>query len=290
MKGIFELDEMQGFDDPCDNLMLVDCLNLAFRYKHKGQFDFAADYLRTIASLAKSYKAGKVILLADKGSSAYRKNVHPGYKGDRAERYANQTDEEKEKAQKFFEGYERALELVQKQYNLLRYEKVEADDLAALVVKDHAHKFPHVWLVSSDADWDLLLRNNVSRFSFVTRKEYTVENFYDEHGCDNPTDYTSIKVLMGDKGDSVDGIPSIGIKRAYGLVREYGSAVDILDLLPLPGKQKFVENLNNSSELILRNYELMDLLSYCEDAISYPNQESLPQIKSFLEEYLNVKD
>jgi hypothetical protein len=52
MKGIFELDEMQGFDDPCENLVLVDCLNLAFRYKHKGQTDFAADYLRTITSLA----------------------------------------------------------------------------------------------------------------------------------------------------------------------------------------------------------------------------------------------
>lgn len=290
MKGIFELDEMQGYDDPCDNLMLVDCLNLAFRYKHKGQFDFAADYLRTIASLAKSYKAGKVILLADKGSSAYRKHTHPGYKGDRAERYANQTEEEKEKAQKFFEGYERALELVQKQYNLLRYEKVEADDLAALIVKDHASKFNHVWLISSDADWDLLLRDNVSRFSFVTRKEYTLENFYDEHGCDNPVDYVSIKVLMGDKGDSVDGVPSIGIKRAYGLVREYGSAVDLLDLLPLPGKQKFIENLNSSVELISRNYELMDLLTYCEDAISYPNRDNLTEIKTFLEEYLNVKN
>lgn len=288
MKGIFELDEMQGYDEPCDNLMLVDCLNLAFRYKHKGQHDFAADYLRTITSLAKSYKAGKVILLADKGSSAYRKHVHPGYKGGRAELYAKQTDEEKEKAQKFFEGYERALELVQKQYNLLRYEKVEADDLAALVVKDHAHKFNHVWLISSDADWDLLLRDNVSRFSFVTRKEYTIENFYEEHECDNPVDYVSIKVLMGDKGDSVEGIPSIGIKRAYGLVRQYGSAVDIIDLLPLPGKQKFVENLNQSKDLILRNYELIDLVSYCEDAISYPDQNNLPRIKEFLEEYLDV--
>lgn len=290
MKGIFELDEMQGYDEPCNNLLLVDCLNLAFRYKHKGQFDFAADYLRTISSLAKSYKADKVILLADKGSSALRKNVHPGYKSGRAEIYAKQTDEEKEKAQKFFEGYERALELVQKQYHLLRYEKVEADDLAALVVKDHAHKFEHVWLISSDADWDLLLRDNVSRFSFVTRKEYTIDNFYEEHECDNPVDYISIKVLMGDKGDSVGGIPSIGIKRAYGLVRQYGSAVDIIDMLPLPGKQKFVENLNQSAELIMRNYELMDLLSYCEDAISYPDQNNLPRIKAFLEEYLSVKN
>lgn len=288
MKGIFELDEMQGFDDPCNNLMLVDCLNLAFRYKHKGQTDFAADYLRTISSLAKSYKAGKVVLLADKGSSAYRKAVSSTYKADRAERYANQTPEEEEKARLFFEGYEKALELAQMQYPLIRLEKVEADDLAAYIVKEYKDMFPHTWLISSDADWDLLLSDKVSRFSFVTRIEYTIENYFEQHGCDTPEEFVSMKVLQGDKGDNVPGVPSIGVKRAYGLIRQYGSAMDILHHLPLTGKQKFVENLNASGDLILKNYELMDLLSFCEDAISYPDQNNLEKVNKILKENLGA--
>ena len=45
-----------------NTLMIVDALNLAFRYKHSGATDFAEDYLRTVVSLQKSYKAKKVIL------------------------------------------------------------------------------------------------------------------------------------------------------------------------------------------------------------------------------------
>ena len=56
-------------------LMIVDALNLAFRYKHSGTKDFAEDYLRTIESLAKSYRAQHVIIAADQGSSSYRKAI-----------------------------------------------------------------------------------------------------------------------------------------------------------------------------------------------------------------------
>ena len=45
-----------------DIVMVVDALNLAFRYLHSGQLDFANDYLRTVQSLAQSYSAGRVII------------------------------------------------------------------------------------------------------------------------------------------------------------------------------------------------------------------------------------
>ena len=41
------------------NLLIVDGLNIAFRWKHQGVLDFKYDYmLRTVESLAKSYNAG----------------------------------------------------------------------------------------------------------------------------------------------------------------------------------------------------------------------------------------
>ena len=70
-----------------NTLMIVDSLNLAFRYKHSGATDFAEDYLRTVNSLKKSYKASKVIIAGDQGSSSYRKAIYrdwetTAYQGD----------------------------------------------------------------------------------------------------------------------------------------------------------------------------------------------------------------
>ena len=280
MIGLCELDQVVNAPAK-ENLVLIDALNFAFRFKHRGATDFAAEYLKTINSFAKSYGAEHVVLLADKKQSKFRKHLDDGYKGGRKDKYKDQTPEEKAQVQAFFEGYELALELAQTQYPMLRIEYVEADDLAAYIVKEHAHKYEHVWLISSDGDWDLLLRDNVSRFSFVTRKEYTLDNFYELHGCDSPEQYISVKVLQGDSGDSVKGIEGAGIKRSYNLVKEYGSALDIYSMLPLDGKQKLIQKINDSGDLILLNYELMDLLAFCEDAIVFPDSTNLTTVEEF---------
>jgi 5'-3' exonuclease len=281
--NIFELDQVANAPE-VENLLIVDCMNFAFRFKHRGKTDFAAEFLTTINSFASSYSARTVVLLADKKYSKYRKNLDEGYKGGRKDKYKDQTDEEKAQVEAFFEGYEKALELAESQYPLLRFAYVEADDTAAYLVKHISHKFEHTWLISSDGDWDLLLRDDVSRFSFVTRKEYTLDNFYELHGCDSPEQYISVKVLQGDSGDSVQGIPGVGAKRAYGLVREYGTALDLYDQLPIVGKQKMIQKINESGELILLNYELMDLLAYCDDAIAFPDENNLKIMEEFCNE------
>ena len=43
----------------------------------------------------------------------------------------------------------------------------------------------------------------------------------------------------------------------------------------IPGKAKYIEALNNSKELILTNYELMDLPTFCEEAIGYENVQDI---------------
>lgn len=284
MKGLFELDEVVNAPAK-NNLMLVDCLNFAFRFKQRSAVDFAAEFVRTIDSFAKSYGAKEVILLADHKYSKYRRDIDPGYKTGRKVKHENQTEQEKEQARLFFEGYEKALELAAKKYPLLRLEYVEADDLAAYLVKHISDKFEHTWLISSDADWDLLVRENVSRFSFVTRKEYTEWAFYDQHSCDSPEQFLSIKVLQGDTGDSIPGVEGIGIKRAYNLLREYESAYDIYDSIPLQGPQKFIQNINNSGDLILKNYKLIDLISCCEDAIAFPDPNNIKTMEKFCDKY-----
>ena len=82
-------------DTDKNTLMVVDSLNLAFRYKHSGAVDFVTDYMRTVESLKKSYKTTKLIIAGDMGSSSYRKVIYPEYKQNRKDKYADQTEAEK---------------------------------------------------------------------------------------------------------------------------------------------------------------------------------------------------
>ena len=273
----FNFNEKLEKSDDCT--LIVDALNLAFRWKHQGRTDFRFEYERTVESLAQSYNCGRILITADWGSSSYRRGISQEYKQNRKEKIAQQTEEEKIQFEEFFEEFEASLDILASKYTTFRYKGVEADDIAAHLVKNkEKYELGTVWLISSDKDWDLLVQENVNRFSYVTRKEVTLDN-WDEHYEVTPEEYISLKCLTGDKGDNVPGIPGIGPKRALSLIREYGDAFSIYDATPINSKYKFIQALNENSEQILQNYELMDLITYCDEAIGSDN---ISDIRSLL--------
>jgi DNA polymerase-1 len=260
--------------------MIVDALNLAFRWKHTSNKcnNFKYDFEHTVKSLANSYKAANIIITADKGSSSYRKALYPEYKADRAEKFKDQTEADRLKFEEFFAEYEATLELLAEQFIVLRYQGVEADDIAAhLVLHRNKYNLDNIWLISSDRDWDLLVTQGVSRFSYKTRKETTISN-WSEHYDVSQEEYVSLKCLMGDSGDNVKGIKDIGPKRAKDLITQYGSALAVYDAVPIDSHYAYMKNLNNEAEQILINYELMDLLSFCDTAIGQENIKNIKEI------------
>jgi len=66
---------MKPFKQFNKTLMIVDALNLAFRFYHNKTTNFVSQYIKTVESLATSYQAGNVIIAADQGSSSYRKTL-----------------------------------------------------------------------------------------------------------------------------------------------------------------------------------------------------------------------
>ena len=262
--------------------LIVDALNLAFRWKHQGRTDFRYDYQKTVQSLASSYGCNEVIIAADWGSSSYRKELYPDYKQNRKEKFAEQSEEERIAFEEFFEEFEATLEVLAEDYIMLRYKGVEADDIAAHLVKHkNAYDLENIWLISSDRDWDLLIQDTVSRFSYVTRKEVTLEN-WSQHYDVKPEEYISLKCLTGDKGDNVPGIPGIGPKRAQQLIEQYGNAFSIYEATPIDSRYKYIQTLNENADQILTNYELMDLITFCDDAIGKAN---IADIESTINEY-----
>lgn len=271
-------------NDDANSTLIVDALNLAFRWKHQGRTDFRYDYQSTVKSLAKSYDCKDVIITADWGSSTYRKAIAPDYKQNRKDKFAEQSDAERLAFEEFFEEFEASLEVLAEDYPVLRYKGVEADDIAAHLVR-HKSKYDleYIWLISSDRDWDLLIQENVGRFSYVTRREVRLDNWKEHYDVD-PGLYISMKCLTGDKGDNVAGIPGIGPKRATQLIEQYGDAMDIYNAVPISSKYKYIQSLNENAEQLLVNYELMDLITYCDDAIGADNIEDIGRV---INEYRN---
>ena len=272
-----------GDPAPVGNLLIVDSLNIAFRWKHQGVTDFKHDYVRTVESLAKSYNAGTIVIAADGGSS-YRKEIFPEYKANRKVKYAEQTPQEEKEFAMFMAEFSNTLTLLKEKYPVFQFKGVEADDIAAYITQHlDDYGLDECWMVSSDRDWDLLISDRVSRFSTVTRKEITLDN-WDEHYDFDVPDYITFKCLCGDKGDNVPGIPGIGPKRAVQLMEQYGDVFDIYDACPIEGKYKFIQSLNENAEQLLMNVELMDLVTYSEQAIGKQNTEV---INTTLKRHLN---
>jgi len=268
------------------NLLVVDGLNVAFRYKARTNFpnvyNFAAKYISTVQSLAMSYKASHIIVLAD-GGSKFRRDIYDNYKGDRREKTQGLSDEETQDFSNFIEEFNNTLEKLETIGLVMKYKGVEADDLVANIVCEFPETFEHIWMISSDRDWDLLVSESVSRFSTVTRKEVTLESWSEFYPYE-PDEHISIKVLMGDKGDTVPGVDGVGEKRAYNLVKQYGSALDVMDALPIPGTTAYIKNLNSFGDQILTNYQLMDLRSYYRENLLDYNDEIATRLNKFFED------
>ena len=271
-----------NFDDMLVNegggTLIVDALNLAFRWKHRGETDFRYKYQQTVQSLAKSYNCDQIIITADWGSSSYRKEIDGDYKQNRAEKIAKQTEKEKMAFEDFISEFEDTLSLLEADYKVLRFRGVEADDIAAHLVKNRSkYGLGFIWLISSDRDWDLLIQEDVSRFSYVTRAETTLYTWKDHYDV-SPEQYISLKCLTGDSEDNVAGIPGIGPKRASSLLKEYETAWDIYEATPINSNYKYIQSLNQYADRILLNYELMDLITFCDDAIGADNVSAIKEI------------
>jgi len=271
------------------NLLIVDGLNVAFRWKHSKQLEYKHDYVRTVESLAKSYDCGNIVVLAD-GGSTYRKRLSPDYKANRSDKYAEQTAQEKAEFAQFMGEFKNAFTQLEKRGHLtIRQDGLEADDLAAWIVGKKAEfGIGQIWMVSSDRDWDLLIQDGVSRFSTVTRKEITLDNWEDHYDVE-PSMYLTQKCLAGDTGDNVPGIAGIGPKRAVSLIEQYGDLFDIYNACPISSKYKFIQSLNENADRLLLNAELMDLVSYSEQALIEADM-NLEDLSSQIREYLNDTD
>lgn len=246
-----------------NNLLVIDGNNVSYRYIQRANYDsYEDDFKRTVASLAKSYKAKRTIVCFDFGKSYYRMNLLGDYKGTRKKA---ETEEEIEHAEKFFAVLNRLPEELDEE--VLKFRGIEADDTIAYITQNLSERYDHTWIVSSDKDIIQLVDDKISIFNIFSRKEITKQYLQDELAL-TPSEFMLSRIIEGDKGDNIIGIEGIGPKRAQALAKEYKTLDKLIAALPIKSKSQYITNLNAGRERLIRNETLINLKRYHQTAIN----------------------
>ena len=118
--------------------------------------------------------------------------------------------------------------------------------------------------MSTDKDFLQLVDDRVKVWSPTKKKLYTKEKVFEEYGVHSKNMLT-YRILDGDKSDNIGGVKGAGLKSLQKFCPKISSEekFDVRDLLEFVDKSdskiKLLENIKKSSNLLKRNYLLMQL-------------------------------
>ncbi|MEG1254570.1 DNA polymerase I [Clostridium sp.] len=140
----------------------------------------------------------------------------------------------------------------------------EADDLIGTISVLGEESGMEVYVVTGDKDALQLATDNVNiviNKKGITEKEiYNKERFIKDFQV-TPTQYIDVKGLMGDKSDNIPGVPGIGEKTAFKLIKEYGSIENVLMNIPNISGKKLKESLAEYSEQAIFSKKLATIIT-----------------------------
>ena len=227
-------------------------------------------FLKSLRYTSDILKPSRVIVVFDgKNGSGRRQKIYPEYKGTRkVKRRLNRNvdwgtapqDEEQSMRQQMGRLVEY---LEQLPLTLICVDGIEADDTMAYI-SQQILKDSDIFLMYTDKDFLQLVDDRVKIWSPTKKKLYNKKAVFEEYGIHSQNMLT-YRILDGDKSDNIGGIKGAGLKTVKkflpGILDDQKfTAKDLLEFAEnSDGKIKLLENIKKSSNLIKRNYLLMQL-------------------------------
>lgn len=161
----------------------------------------------------------------------------------------------------------------------------EADDLIGTLSVFAEEKGIEVYIVTGDKDALQLATDNVK--VVINKKGMSEKEIYDHNRMVEelgvtPTQFIDVKGLMGDTSDNIPGVPGIGEKTAYKLIKEYGSVENVLQNIDDIHGIKLKKNLMEYSEQAIFSKKLATIMK------DVPIEIDMESIKS--KENFNVNE
>ncbi|MDR2812240.1 MAG: hypothetical protein LBB05_00380 [Puniceicoccales bacterium] len=140
---------------------------------------------------------------------------------------------------------------------------VEADDLIASFAKKYGSQFDEVLIFSTDKDFAQCIDNNIYQMIPENNRD-SIGNRLDRNGIFEkfgvyPKQIVDYLTLIGDQADNIPGIRGVGPKTAGLWLREFGNIETILSQISLIKPVRFQSILNENTEIIHRNRQLITL-------------------------------
>jgi 5'-3' exonuclease len=227
-------------------------------------------FLKSVGYALKLLKSDRCVVVFDgPGGSYKRRKIYPDYKAHkrtkiRLNRIYDENlslGEEEASLKKQLQrlvGYLQYLPV-----NMVSLDNVEADDTIAHLALDYFKDFK-VSIMSADKDFLQLVDARINVWSPTKKKLYGQADVSNEYGF-HPTNFVYFRTLDGDTSDNIDGIKGCGAKtilKAFPFLREPTKAT--LDKIQQyatdhRGDLKVYDNVLNNWDIVVRNYELMQL-------------------------------
>ena len=173
---------------------------------------------------------------------------------------------------------------------IFEIEGFEADDLIGTISKFAEENDVEVFVVTGDKD-ALQLASERTKV-VITKKGVTETAVYDEESFIKeyevtPTQFIDVKGLMGDKSDNIPGVPGVGEKTAFKLIKEYGSIEEVLKNIDNISGKKLKENLENNMDQAIFSKKLATIMrevpvELTVEDITTMDKEDMAEIKKML--------
>lgn len=244
-----------------------------------GVYGFLAMYYNMLEKYTPDY----ICVAFDRPGPTFRQKDYPLYKANR-----QKTPDELNFQFGLTKGILDALNV-----KYLDYDNYEADDICGTLSKIAEKKGIESIFVTGDRDY-LQLINESSKVVLTKKgvsqvKEYDERVAVEEYGI-KPSQFIEIKGLMGDSSDNIPGVPGVGEKTAFKLIKEFGNIDGIYDNLDKISGKKLKENLEENKKLAYMSRSLGEIFTNIkmdENLENYrvkePNYEDLREKYEFLE-------
>ncbi|EHI97960.1 DNA polymerase I [Clostridium sp. DL-VIII] len=173
---------------------------------------------------------------------------------------------------------------------IFEIEGFEADDIIGTVSKFAEDNDSEVFVVTGDKD-ALQLASGRTKI-VITKKGVSETAVYDEEAFINefevtPHQFIDVKGLMGDKSDNIPGVPGVGEKTAFKLIKEYGSIEEVLKNIDNIAGKKLKENLESNTEQAVFSKRLATIMREVPieltiEDINSNGKENILEIKKML--------
>ncbi|MEW9095155.1 MAG: DNA polymerase I [Clostridiaceae bacterium] len=194
-----------------------------------------------------------VVCTFDRSAPTFRHNEYEDYKAGR-----------KKMPPELREQFPIVKDLLSKlAIDIFEIDGFEADDLIGTLSKVAEDHDIETYIVTGDKD-ALQLASDKTKV-VLTKKGITEKEIYDgkkmieEMGVTS-TQFIDVKGLMGDPSDNIPGVPGVGEKTAFKLIKEYGSIENVLENIDNISGKKLKENLFDNREQAIFSKRLATIM------------------------------